>query len=260
MQIVGRDKTVIATTEDWRTLCPPKGGDDHWNSGRSARELAEAWCGTTGPCVPEEIAQLLGSHPDFCDVSIERVFPERQIRFDNLRGEPRNADLAVEAHDRDGRVAITVEGKADESFDRTISAVLESATQRIARDTRTGAIDRIESLASALLPPWREGLPHLGELRYQLLTGLAGTLAWAREIDASRAIFIVHEFVTDQTRDPKHSMNAADLYAFLTRLSDGVIGSLTAGTLAGPIRVPGNSDLPSVPVYIGKAVRTTRER
>jgi hypothetical protein len=161
--------------------------------------------------VPPELQQLLGSHPDLVDVVIERVLPERKIPFDGLRGEPRNADLAIAARDRSGIVALTIEGKADESFDRPVSAILEAAARRLPADERTGAIPRIQALSAALFRPWRKGLAHLGELRYQLLTGIAGTMAWAREIGASRAVFGVHEFVTDQTRDEKHARNAADL-------------------------------------------------
>jgi len=93
--------------------------------------------------VPLEIEQLLRSHPDLVDVVIERAIPEHQIRFDDLRGEPRNADLAVEARDRNGVIAITIEGKADESFDRPVSAVLRSAVERIGADERTGAVRRV---------------------------------------------------------------------------------------------------------------------
>ena len=130
--------------------------------------------------------------------------------------------------------------------------------RRIATDQRTGAIARIEALSAALLPPWREGLPHLGDLRYQLLTGIAGTLAWAREIAASRAVFIVHEFITDQTRDADHARNATDLSTFLNRFSDGTILDLPIGSFAGPIHVSGNARIATVPLYIGKAVRRTR--
>ena len=189
---------------------------------------------------------------------IERAFPEHKIRFDDVRGEPRNADLAIEARDRSGVVAITVEGKADESFDRPVGQILESAVERIANDERTGAIARIEALSTALLPPWREGLPHLGALRYQLLTGIAGTVAWAREIGASRAIFIVHEFITHRTRDENHARNAADLKTFLSRFSDGTVTQLSAEGLAGPIQIPGNAHMPrTVQIYIGKATRRT---
>ena len=34
---------LITSVQDWFDSAPPKGGADHWVSGRSARELAEAW-------------------------------------------------------------------------------------------------------------------------------------------------------------------------------------------------------------------------
>jgi hypothetical protein len=203
------------------------------------------------------VDQLLRSHPEFIEVVIERAHPERQIRFDDLRGEPRNTDLAIEVRDRNGVVAVTIEGKADESFDRTVNAV-QSAVERIARDERTGAILRVESLSATLLPRWRAAPAHLGDLRYQLLTGIAGTLAWAREIGAGRAVFVVHEFVTDHTPDDKHAQNASDLNVFLQRLSDGAIHSASPGLLVGPVLVPGNRQIQPVPLYIGRAVRRTR--
>jgi hypothetical protein len=246
MVIVGKNGSPISSVDEWYTGAPPKGREAHWVPGRSARELANAWCGPTGACLPPEIGQLLRSHPDLVELVIERAFPERQIRFDERRGEPRNADLAIEARDCSGIVGITIEGKADETFDRTVTAVLEAGVQRIAGDERTGAILRVEALATALLPPWREGLSHLGDLRYQLLTAIAGTLAWAREVGGSRAVFVVHEFVTDQTSDRKHDQNATDLNRFLERVSDGSITNLPDGVLVGPLNVPGDELMRSV--------------
>jgi hypothetical protein len=260
MHIFGKDGNPITSVSDWYAGAPPKGGEAQWVPGRSARELASAWCASDGPCVPAEIEHLLRSHPDLVNVVVERAVPEHQIRFDDLRGEPRNADLAIEARDRDGVVAITIEGKADESFDRLVRSVLQSAVERLAADERTGAVSRVEALSAALLPRWREGMAHLGDLRYQLLTGIAGTLAWARDIGATRAVFAVHEFVTDLTRDDKHAQNATDLTLFIERLSDGVIRDLSAGALVGPVLVPGAERIPHMPLYIGKAVRTTRLR
>lgn len=260
MQIIGKDGNPILSVDGWYVGAPPKGGAAHWVTGRSARELAVAWCGSEGPCVPAEIEQLLRSHPDLGRLAIERALPEHQIRFDDLPGEPRNADLAIEARDAHGVVAITLEGKADESFDRPVTAVLQSAVKRMAADEKTGAVRRVELLSEALLPRWRSGLAHIGDLRYQLFTGIAGTLAWAREIRASRAVFAIHEFVTDQTSDDKHAQNASDLNQFLERLTDGTIRNIGDGALVGPVRVPGNARIPCVPLYIGKAVRNTRRQ
>lgn len=188
MKIIGKDGTSISSVDGWYAGAPPKGGAAHWVTGRSALELATAWCGSQGPCVPAEIDQLLRSHPDLEGLVIDCALPEHQIRFDDLPGEPRNADLAIEARDGAGLVAITIEGKADESFDRPVTAVLQSAVKRMAADEKTGAVRRVESLSEALLPQWRSGLAHLGDLRYELLTGIAGTLAWARELRATRAV------------------------------------------------------------------------
>lgn len=249
----------ITSPQSWLSAAPPKGGLDHWVAGRSARELAEAWCGEDGPCIPTEIHQLLQSHQDLVDIAVTHAYPERRIRFDDLRGEPRNADLAIKATDLAGVIGITVEGKADEAFDRPVSAVLQSAAKRIGEDVHTGAISRIEMLSAALLPPWHDGLPHLGDLRYQLLTGVAGTIAWAREIGASRAAFLVHEFVTANTRDENHARNAADLNTFLSRLTGGAVTGIASDQLIGPFRISGNSHLPStIPLYLGKVSRRIR--
>jgi hypothetical protein len=49
----------------------------------------------------------------------------------------------------------------------------------------------------------------LSKLRYQLLTGWAGTLADAK--GAAHAVFAVHEFLTDDRKDDKFAANDAEL-------------------------------------------------
>lgn len=79
---------------------------------------------------------------------------------------------------------------------------------------------RVQQLAAALLPePW-DGAPPFGALGYQLLAA-AGALAFAREVDATRAVLVIHEFVPDAAESPKHVRNAADLDAFRLRVFDG---------------------------------------
>jgi hypothetical protein len=101
--------------------------------------------------VPSDLQHLFDASPHLSGLVIDRVHPEHKIRFDNIPGEPRNADLAIEAHDPAGVVAITVEGKADESFDQPVEDVLRRAADRVARDEKTGAITRVEGLANSLL-------------------------------------------------------------------------------------------------------------
>ena len=146
-------------------------------------------------------------------------------------------------------LAVCIEAKADEPFGDEIFVKLTQAALQLARDERTKVVARIQDLAYRLLPPWRPGLTHLGELRYQLLTGVAAMLQFAELKDANVAVFVVHEFVDANNTQQTHlDRNADDLNRFVTRLT-GVQGQeVNPGTIAGPMQLPGtNLDL-----YIGK--------
>ena len=170
MQIEGNGLT-ITSVQSWFDAAPPKGGTEHWVSGRSARELAEAWCASNGPCVPPESSSCSSPIRTWSRWSLSACSPSARsgsMSFGVSRETPPRHRGAMTG----GILAITVEGKADETFDRPVATILEKAAARIAKDKRTGAIARIEALSAGLLPSWREGLPHLGELRYSSSRGL----------------------------------------------------------------------------------------
>jgi hypothetical protein len=252
---------AIRTMDDWLSFAPPRKGLAHWAEGRSAYECARAWCAAAeGPSVPAELTALLGSHPDIAGAVVRTVMPEHRVRFDKLRGEPRNADVAMLGEHPAGSIALSIEAKADEPFDRLVDDVLLNVAKKIGQDHRTNRIARIQQLATSLLPPSVPGTYRLGLLRYQLLTAVAGALAFAIDAKAGRAVFVVHEFVTDKTDDARHAANARDLDAFIMRLTAGAEPCVPAGQLVGPVRVPGSPLFPSPPpLYIGKAVRILRK-
>src|ERR1700694_3925634 len=224
----------IRTVDQWFEFAPPKGGRDQWVDGGSALECARAWCATQGPVVPAELLTLLASHPDTKNAVIRSITPEQRVRFDTLRGSPRNSDVVALADDAAGVVAISIEAKVDEPFDLPVQEVLAHLVRTIASDERTNCVSRIQPLPA-----------------------LAGAIAFAIENQAARAILVVHEFVTDQTDHEKHRGNTRDLNAFVTRLTAGAIRSIEAGTLVGPIKIPGRPLFEHTPaVYVGKAVRT----
>lgn len=249
----------IRTVDQWFEFAPPKGGREHWVDGRSALECARAWCRDDGPVVPAELLDLLASNRDTTGAAIRSMTPEHKVRFDTFRGEPRNADIVALADHPAGLIAINIEAKADEPFDLRVHEVLGDLVKKIAADERTNGVTRIQQLASSLLPPAAPDTSSLGNLRYQLLTGLAGAVAFAIEQKASRAVFMVHEFVTDRTDDAKHEANARDLEVFVARLTAGGVRSLEPGKLLGPIGIPGRPLFKGVPaVYLGKAIRAVR--
>jgi hypothetical protein len=82
----------ISDVDSWKEHAPPK-SRSHWVDGRSAKELATAWCGGDGvPLVPAEIAQILQSHPLTASIVIEEMEPEFLVSFDAYPGGVRNAD------------------------------------------------------------------------------------------------------------------------------------------------------------------------
>jgi len=260
MRIIAKNRE-IRTVEEWQALAPPK-RRDQWKPGRSAMELARAWCGQpSGPVVPAEIKQILASSEAIRGSRIIEVYPEHPVPFDTIAGEPRNADLAIVAESDDGRVGITVEGKADEEFGPLVGDCLADAVDR-GIGGRSSGVRRVEMLVESLLPPRSPDprrIPRLGLLRYQLLTATAGTLTFAQQIGASRAVLLIHEFVTNETDDERHRKNARDLRNFVRRLTAGAVREVVPGALMGPFAVRGKPlGAEPLPLYLGKVTTNLR--
>lgn len=257
--LISKGSAPIRSIEDWYSHAPPRGKERHWRDGRSAKECARAWFdASSNGTVPIELAALLDSHTELAGARVASITPEHRVYFDQLPGEPRNSDVVGIATHPDGTIAFSVEAKADESFDKLITSILKSAAKSIAVDENTNIVRRIQDLARSLLPTWRKGLPHLGELRYQLLTSVAGALQHALDSKATRALLIVHEFVNPKLSTKKLDANAADFDRFVARLTDGRTTQLQVGVVVGPIQVPADPlfQRQSCPaLYIGKARR-----
>lgn len=253
-----KDGVPIVCVDDWKRMAPPK-AEYQWVEGRSAYELAHAWCGRGAPAVPPELTALFESRAETRGLLIDEVLPEHRVSFDAHGGEPRNADLALVGHTSESKVAVTIEAKADEPFGATVGQTVADALERAIENPRSRGVRRLEDLVRALLPPRSKGRPHVCDLRYQLLTAVAGTLAYAAMEGASLAVLIVHEFITDKTSDKRHAENAADYERFLQRFASNPI-STEAHSLVGPFAVPDTSPFRGTPLLIGKIASHCRPR
>ncbi|MEF8724306.1 MULTISPECIES: hypothetical protein [Candidatus Accumulibacter] len=242
---------VIASLTDWETYGNPK-ASYHWIDGRSAKEVARAWLVGGGTALPPEVASCLAAHSRFGAVLSWEAEPEAKLRFDNFPGEPRNSDLAVYVTDAIGPYLLAVEAKADEPYGDTVSKTLADALERRLENPRSNGVARVEQLARSLFSPRVKGEPRLGDLRYQLLTACAGAVSEARRKGYSRAVMLVHEFVTSETQPGNHKRNSSDLSAFVYRLSGGGTTEVADDRLVGPFIVPGAAE---VELFIGKVVR-----
>lgn len=248
----------ITTVEEWHRYAPPKKSEEHWVDGRSAKEAAKAWVECPSQA-PKEVLGLLKSNDEFTDLILDRAEPEAKLSFDDFRN-PREADLCIWAHDPKGVVAITVEAKADEPFDDTVADTLAKCLERVVENPRSAGVTRTAQLAQSLFNARGSNEEFITDLRYQLLTATAGTLAHAARIGASRAIVVVHQFITSAMSSSGLIRNDADLSRFLKRLSRGRVESLDADRLAGPFMVPGEPlFFEPATLYIGKAVRKIGE-
>jgi len=238
MRIASKDGQTISSIHDWKRLAPPK-RKYQWAEGHSAFELARAWCITGTPDMPDGLRALFDSREDTRGLLVDVVTPEYQIAFDSRGGEPRNADLAFVGRTATATVAVTIEAKADEPFGATVTQTMVDALEQLIRHPGSQGVERVADLVRSLLPPHVKGQPKAGALRYQLLTAVAGSLAYARQTGASIAVMVIHEFLTDKTRDSKHAKNEQDYRAFVNRLT-GVLSDAHEPTpRLGFFTVPG---------------------
>jgi hypothetical protein len=253
---IEKNGVAIDSLDTWWRLAPPKDPHRHWVDGRSAKEVARAWLGGAPASPPAEITALLTSHPDFKDVAIDLVEPEARLKFDGRAGETRNADLAAIGRDNRGDFVLTVEAKADEEFGPMVSSLFGDALERLVENPRSGGVSRVIELVQSILPPRAQGTVEACNLRYQLLTAVAGTLAHADRLEVNRAVVVIQEFHTPHTSSRHLGENAVDLDRFVARLTRGQIPQVIPGTLVGPVVVPGEPlFLRRAGLYIGKTIR-----
>jgi hypothetical protein len=254
VQVKSRRGESIATLDDWRDLGGPA-SVRHWKDGRSAKCLAESWLEGSGS---EDLADLLATESSgrLSNFEVLEAIAEAQSCFDSFRGGKRNHDLLILGETGGGRLVIGIEGKADEPFGETIGEYREAARRREASGKSTNAPARLDGLLRAV-GGFETDPDRLDQLRYQLFSAVAGTLAAAREGGCDRAVFLVHEFVTDRTDPDRQAANLRDLDDFLAEILH-LPAQESDGWIVGPTYVPGSEFIPaSVPLWVGH-LRTIR--
>ena len=150
--------------------------------GFSARTLAYCWEAANG--WPPEMAALFASSsiPELSTIEPLLAIPEYKVKLPP-RGRPSQNDLFVLGKAADSQlVAMTIEGKVDESFGPTLGEWGSAPSG--------GKAERLLLLTRELGLP--DALPPT--VRYQLLHRTASALLLARQFNARYAIIVVHSF------------------------------------------------------------------
>ena len=160
------------SVEDWRGLLadPIK----QWKIGYSAYATAKCWEEADG--LPLEVAQILGSKS-----ALLLAIPEHKVP---LAGGSRDSQCDVFALVRraDKTVAVSVEGKVNETFGPTVGEWLKNPS--------SGKVARLTSICDMLGVDY----PPRPELRYQLFHRTAAAVIEAERFGTDEAAMVVHSF------------------------------------------------------------------
>ena len=149
-----------------------------------------------------------------------------------------------------GRVAVIgVESKVNEDFGGTLRGEHAAAVRKGVRDGYESKFPaRLHDLSVALLGRDLAADnpldPRDAELRYQLLSALAGTLVEADLARADVAMLLVHELQTRFTKAAVEQRSSRRIQALLERFGREAAAGLTLGQPIGPFKVGGGGAIP----------------
>ena len=187
---ISKNNNIITTVEEWYQFAPPKAKGKHWKDGRSAKSLAQFMTDKNQVKKLEDLLVELEYDTNgviSCTPEANTVLP--------CKGNGRNHDLLMIGED----FVVGIEAKVSEPFGEEISTELIEAS-----DNKKGRIDELANeLFGCKINEVKDGL----ELRYQLLTGVYGTLLEAENNQKSKALFLVVVFTDDLTSEDENAVN-----------------------------------------------------
>jgi hypothetical protein len=240
------EQQPLSSHDAWATRLDPK----NRRKGTSAPTLAEVWAG------PLELFGALRHQDALQGLRVTEIVVEARSAVDEFSG-PRNHDLVVRAQlpNADG-VVVCIEAKAGESFDATVGEQVKTAAAAKAKSEDSNAQARLDGLLERFVPHPPEA-QRVRQVRYQLLTALAGTISEAQAHGARHAVLMVHEFVTNErNRLDVIEEHDRDLWNFCTT----VFGLEPPDRTECPwcIAVGTAAEAPDVELYLARAVTDLR--
>ena len=176
----------------WFKYAEPEGGESQWKEGRSALEFARYMTYGKGN-VPQEVETYLksiGISGDECSCQPEYITPYEG--YDLGKGGGRHHDAIIHTED----AVIGIEAKVSESFDKSISEKLSSATKN--SDSGKNMKKRIMSSIKLIKGvDYSDSVAEVNHLMYQLISATVGTLIEADKANVNKAVVLVLEFVGD---------------------------------------------------------------
>lgn len=191
MEITIQKNVEIQSVDDWFFCAPPKGKEKQWKDNYSAKELATF---ATSPEFKPFIENLLSECKIKCDEFI--CIPEAETNLPGDYRGPRNHDLLMIGKN----VIIGIEAKVNEPYGNSIEQEL--------KDCSKGKKERINWMKKVLF----NGDCDNNKIKYQLMTGVCGTLLEAVRKNVEKCIFLVLSFNIDGVESNKQNEKAFESF------------------------------------------------
>ena len=213
MKIVDSRGQTISNPVQWRSrIFDGTSKEKDWKKGRSAHSLAEFMVNRNGASYLEKRMSVVLSG----QVTLEQATPEYLARFDSYPGNPSNLDLGMTGYLKRSSLKeglfVGMEAKVDETFGGTVRSRYSSAMKTREAGKNTNAPERVKGLLSNYFSV--EDLPcssRFAGIRYQLLTGTAGTVATPYDV----SVFYILVFRTSLYNERKGFKNRQDYEHFV---------------------------------------------
>lgn len=190
MEITIQKTVEIKSVDDWFYCAPPKGKEKQWKDNYSAKELAHF---ATSPEFKSFIKNLLSE----CKIKCNEFtcIPEAETKLPGDYRGPRNHDLLMIGKN----VVIGIEAKVNEPYGKSLE-------QEVANCSK-GKKERINWMKKVLF-----GNKCNDKIKYQLMTGVCGTLLEAARNNVQKCIFLVLSFNIDGIETNQQNEEAFDLF------------------------------------------------
>ena len=217
MQISNKNGKIITCLSTWKDAFIEVDNPKHWKPGRSAHSLALHFTrpsinGSKGIDVLSEYLGYLG----FKNVLFDYAEIEHESRFDTFRGNGRIQDLMIWAKDGNHHIAICIEAKVDESFDKNVPDAYTEREKISFKRPNSNALERLKNICRYFYKD--TPIDSLKDIRYQLLYYLAGSITEAKKINgiAFMPVIVYH---TDSYNKQNGDNNKKDYETFIKSLN-----------------------------------------
>lgn len=167
--------------DSWKCLLAEP--EKHWQTGHSAKTLAHCWEGASG-CFPKSFDKAL--RDSGLELELLLAIPEFKVNLPPAGGKASQNDILVLSRDATGLAVMTIEGKVNELFDKTVGKWKNG----------DGKEERLRFLLEMLE---LAELESIDDIRYQLLHRTVSAILTAKQFFANKAMMLVHSFGDSDT-------------------------------------------------------------